>query len=61
MVLVDGKALDESDARALWTRFSSHMDEHRGDLAGFAKKEGFVSIRPESRGGKAVLVASRKR
>ncbi len=57
-VLVDGAALPEDEARALWNEFSLHMDEHRGDLAGFAAKKGFESIRPEPRGGKAVLVVT---
>ncbi len=59
-VLVDGRPLPEEEARAMWIRFSTWMDEHRGDFDGFAKKEGFVSARPETRGGKAVLVLSTK-
>jgi len=55
-VLVDGAALDEEAARALWTEFSAHMDEHKGDTAGFAKKKGWQSVLPEYRQGKAVLV-----
>jgi hypothetical protein len=55
-VLVDGTPLDPEAARALWTEFSAHMDEHRGDMAGFAKKKGFSSVAPEYRQGKAVLV-----
>ncbi len=55
-VLVDGAPLDPEAARALWTEFSAHMDEHRGDMAGFAKKKGFSSVAPEYRQGKAVLV-----
>ncbi len=45
-VLVDGKPLPESDARALWQRFSDHMEANKGDLAGFAKAEGFASAHP---------------
>jgi hypothetical protein len=56
---VDGTLLPEEEARALWGRFSAHMDAHKGDLAGFARAEGFASIHPESRRGQAVLVASR--
>jgi hypothetical protein len=43
--VVDGRHLDEDDARALWTRFSAHMDAHEGDFAGFAASEGLVSSR----------------
>lgn len=59
-VLVDNRALPDEEARAIWVRFSEWMDEHRGDFDGFAKKEGFVAARPETRGGKAVLVLSSK-
>jgi len=45
-VVVDGVALPEADARAFWERFSAYMDAHRGDLAGFARVEGFASVRP---------------
>jgi hypothetical protein len=58
-VIVDGTPLSEEDARALWARFSAHMDAHKGDLVGFAQTEGFASVHPESRRGQAVLVASR--
>jgi hypothetical protein len=58
-VIVDGAALPEEEARALWGRFSDHMDAHAGDLAGFARNEGFTSVHPEARSGVAVLVASR--
>jgi hypothetical protein len=54
--LIDGAALPEEEARALWKEFSEHMDEHRGDMAGFAKKKGWFSVAPEYRQGKAVLV-----
>lgn len=56
VVLVDGRPLPDDKARALWTRFSAHMDEHQGDLTGFAQQEGFSSVRPETRAGRAVLV-----
>ncbi len=58
-VVVDGVALPEDEARALWQTFSAYMEEHRGDLAGFAKSQGFVSAHPRSEGGRAVLVLSR--
>jgi hypothetical protein len=58
-VLVDGAPLAEEDARAFWKRFSAYLEEHRGDLAGFAKAEGFASVHPETRGGVPTLVASR--
>ncbi len=47
-VIVDGVPLPEGEARAFWQRFSAHMDEHKGDLAGFAIKEGFASVVPET-------------
>lgn len=55
-VLMDGVFLPEAEARALWTRFSAHMDAHQGDLAGFAKEKGWVSVTPEFRKGQAVLI-----
>jgi len=55
-VTIDGVQLPDEEARALWTKFSEHMDEHRGDMAGFAKLHGYVSVAPEARGGQAVLV-----
>jgi hypothetical protein len=60
-VLVDGVALGDDEARALWVRFSRHMDAHQGDLAGFAASEGFASVVPEHRKGQAVLVITRRR
>jgi hypothetical protein len=55
-VLVDGKPMPPEDARALWTRFSAHMDEHQGDMAGFAREQGWFSVAPEYRQGQAVLI-----
>jgi hypothetical protein len=55
-VLVDGAPQDPDASRALWTEFSAHMDEHRGDMAGFARKKGWLSVTPEYQSGKAVLV-----
>ena len=49
----------EPEAGALWKRFSAWMEEHAGDLAGFAQAEGFTSIHPELHSGEPVLVASR--
>jgi hypothetical protein len=45
-VVVDGKPLPEEEGRALWKRFSDHMETNKGDLAGFAKAEGYASIHP---------------
>jgi hypothetical protein len=45
-VLVDGKPLPDAEARALWQRFSDHMEANKGDLAGFAKAEGYASAHP---------------
>jgi hypothetical protein len=58
-VLVDGVPMPEAEGRAFWGRFSAYMEEHRGDLAGFAKQEGFASVHPAMEGGRAVLLASR--
>jgi hypothetical protein len=58
-VVADGVAMAEDAARELWRRFSAYMEEHRGDLGGFARSEGFVSAHPRSAGGQAVLVLSR--
>ena len=55
-VLVDGVPLPSEEARALWTKFSEYMDEHRGDMAGFAKLHGYISVAPEVRKGQPVLV-----
>lgn len=55
-VLVDGQTLPEDEARALWKDFSHYMDEHRSDLAGFARSRGWTSVSPEHRAGQAVLV-----
>jgi hypothetical protein len=58
-VLVEGIPLPDEEARALWRRFSAWMDANVGDLAGFARAEGFASLHPEMHGGDPVLVASR--
>jgi len=59
-VFVDGERMPEAEARAFWKRFSDYMDEHAGDLGGFARAEGFASVHPELRAGGAVLVVSNK-
>ena len=58
-VRVDGELLAEGEARALWERFSAHMEAHHRDLGGFAEAEGFASIQPQMEGGHPILVASR--
>jgi hypothetical protein len=58
-VLVDGSALESGEAVAFWKRFSAWMDEHPGDLGGFAKSEGLAKVAPEMHDGSPVLVASR--
>ena len=58
-VLVDGAPLPEEEAHALWERFSAWMDEHRGDLAGFAAREGYASVHPGVDGDRPVLHASK--
>ena len=58
VVLKDGAPLPEEEARALWTEFSAHMDEHENDMAGFAKAKGWFEVRPEHRKGQAVLLVA---
>ena len=58
-VIVDGEPLPVEEARAFWGRFSAYMEEHKGDLAGFAKQEGFASVHPAMQNGEAILLASR--
>jgi hypothetical protein len=58
-VIVDGVPMPEAEARAFWGRFSAHLEEKKGDLAGFAQAEGFASVHPETHGGVPTLVASR--
>jgi hypothetical protein len=58
-VLVDGEPLPAEEARAFWGRFSAYMEEHKGDLSGFAKLEGFASVHPAMQNGEAILLASR--
>ena len=54
--LLDGAPLPDPEAKALWLRFSAHMDEHEGDSAGFARQCDWHSVSPEYRKGQAVLV-----
>ena len=58
-VTVDGVPMPEAEARAFWKRFSAHMDAHKGDLAGFAKAEGYASVHPGVGPSGAVIVVSR--
>ncbi len=58
-VLVDGTPLAEEESRAFWKRFSDHMETNKGDLAGFAKAEGFASVHPAMGPEGAELRASR--
>jgi hypothetical protein len=58
-VIVDGASMPDADARAFWQRFSDWMEEHRGDLAGFAAKEGFASVQPTVEKGVPVLRVSK--
>jgi hypothetical protein len=55
-VVLDGAPLAPEAARALWTEFSAHMDANKGDLKGFAQAKAWVSVAPEYRDGRAVLV-----
>lgn len=45
-VLVDGQPMPAEEARAFWQRFSDYMEANRGDLAGFARAEGYASVHP---------------
>ena len=58
-MLVDGAVLPEAEAIALWDRFSAWMEEHRGDLKGFAAQEGYASVHPGVDGDRPVLRASK--
>ena len=58
-VVVDGQPLPTEEAIAFWKRFSAWMDEHPGDLGGFATSEGLASVQPEMHDGSPVLSASR--
>jgi hypothetical protein len=58
-VEIDGVPVSDDDARALWERFSAWMEEHRGDLAGFAAKEGYASAHPGIASGRPILRLSR--
>ena len=58
-VIVDGVPMPDEEARTFWARFSEHMDNNKGDLAGFAKAEGFASVRPAMGPEGAQLVVSR--
>lgn len=58
-VTIDGTRLSDDEARALWERFSDWMEDHRGDLAGFAAAEGLASIHPGVDGGLPVLIGSK--
>lgn len=59
VVLVDGAPMPADEARAFWQRFSDWMEDHRGDLAGFAAKEGFASVHPGVEKGSPVLRVSK--
>jgi hypothetical protein len=51
--------MEEKEALAFWERFSAWMEEHRGDLAGFAAQEGYASVHPGVDGDRPVLRASK--
>jgi hypothetical protein len=58
VVVRDGVELPEEQARALWRAFSEHMERNEQDLDGFARAHGFVTVKPEHRRGRAVLVVT---
>ncbi|MGH7270225.1 MAG: hypothetical protein ACREJ3_07310, partial [Polyangiaceae bacterium] len=41
-----------------WKRFSAWMETRPGDLRGFARAEGFLSVHPQMTAGDPVLVLS---
>lgn len=51
--------MPEAEALSFWERFSDWMEDHRGDLAGFAAQEGYASVHPGVLGDKPVLRASK--
>ena len=57
-VVLDGKPLPAEEGIAFWKRFSAWMEEHPGDLGGFARSEGLASVQPEMHDGAPVLIAS---
>ena len=54
-VLIDGEALPGEEAVSFWKRFSAWMEEHKGDLLGFARAEGYASVHPGVEDGRPVL------
>ncbi len=54
-VTIDDKPLADAEGRALWTRFSAHMDTNQGDFEGFAASEGFVEASVAVRNGVPTL------
>jgi hypothetical protein len=58
-VVVDGSPLPQEEAIEFWKRFSHWMEEHQGDLSGFACAERLASVHPELHREGPVLVASR--
>lgn len=58
-VLIDGSPMPEAEALSFWERFSDWMEDHRGDLAGFAAQEGYASVHPGVDGDKPVLRVSK--
>ena len=58
-MVVDGEPMPADEAREFWGRFSAYMEANKGDLAGFARQEGFASVHPSMKDGAAVLVVSR--
>lgn len=59
LVRIDGELVANDEARAIWARFSEHMEANKGDLAGFAAKEGVKSAQPGMEQGRPVLLLSR--
>ena len=60
-VILDDEPMDPVLARELWSRFSKHMEDNRGDLVGFAQSEGFASVTPALDSGRPVLRVSRSK
>ena len=55
-VRIDGQPIGDDDARAIWERFSRHMDVNQGDFAGFAAAEGYKHASVDVVSGRPVLI-----
>jgi hypothetical protein len=56
-VEIDGVALPDEDAIAVWRRFSEWMEE-KNDLKGFAAEEGVAAVKPTVKNGRPTLLVT---